>query len=354
MLAATAAAALAALALAGGAASEPAAISAKRAEAQQVLAQIRQIDSELDQVVDAYNRANERLGALEERLRETSRRLEIARSATRAAERNLEERVVALYQNGEQSILEVVFGSASLDDVLDRIDAAKRVSSQDKRLLRAVVAARAGYRVELQKLTAARAEQRKVVAERAAKRQEIESKLAERQRLYGSIRSEIERMQAAEQRRQARLAAEAERRLSEADASGGAAITIASPTTTAVPASRYGGVVGIALQYLGVPYRWGGASPSGFDCSGFVMYVFAQVGVSLPHSSYAQYGYGVPVSRDQLQPGDLVFFDGLGHEGIYIGGGQFVHAPHTGDVVKISSIDDSWYAATWVGARRIL
>jgi len=74
----------------------------------------------------------------------------------------------------------------------------------------------------------------------------------------------------------------------------------------------------------------------------------------LPHSSYAQYGYGVPVSRDQLQPGDLVFFDGLGHVGIYIGGDQFVHAPHTGDVVKISSLSEGWYTSTYVGARRIL
>ena len=107
------------------------------------------------------------------------------------------------------------------------------------------------------------------------------------------------------------------------------------------------------MRYLGVPYRWGGASPStGFDCSGFTMYVFAQVGISLPHSSYAQYGMGSPVSRSQLAPGDLVFFNGLGHEGIYIGGNQFIHAPHTGDVVKISSMT-GWYASTYVGARRV-
>ena len=110
--------------------------------------------------------------------------------------------------------------------------------------------------------------------------------------------------------------------------------------------------VQIARTQLGVPYVYGGASPGGFDCSGLVMYVFAQVGVSLPHSSYAQYGMGSPVSRDQLQPGDLVFFDGLGHVGIYVGGGSFIHAPHTGDVVKISSIS-GWYASTYVGARRI-
>jgi len=107
------------------------------------------------------------------------------------------------------------------------------------------------------------------------------------------------------------------------------------------------------MQYLGTPYVWGGASPGGFDCSGLVVYVFSQVGVSLPHSSYAQYGAGVPVSYDQLQPGDLVFFYGLGHVGIYVGGGNFIHAPHTGDVVKISSLSGS-YTSSYVGARRIL
>jgi cell wall-associated NlpC family hydrolase len=83
------------------------------------------------------------------------------------------------------------------------------------------------------------------------------------------------------------------------------------------------------------------------------MYVYAKIGISLPHHAASQYGYGRPVARSALQAGDLVFFNGLSHVGIYIGGGRFVHAPHTGDVVKISSIYDSWYAATWVGGRRL-
>jgi cell wall-associated NlpC family hydrolase len=82
------------------------------------------------------------------------------------------------------------------------------------------------------------------------------------------------------------------------------------------------------------------------------MYVYAQLGVSLPHYSGDQWTVGTPVTRDQLEPGDLVFFDGLGHEGIYIGNNEFVHAPHTGDVVKISSIT-GWYEATYMGARRV-
>jgi cell wall-associated NlpC family hydrolase len=171
------------------------------------------------------------------------------------------------------------------------------------------------------------------------------------------VRGEIARLQAAERARQEALTRRAQARLAAAPApslgSGSLIATEAATAAVAAPPSRYGGVVGIAMQYLGIPYKWGGASPStGFDCSGFIMYVYAQVGVSLPHNAAAQYGYGTPVSRSQLQPGDLVFFNGLGHNGIYIGGNQFIHSPHTGDVVKISSIT-GWYASTWVGARRI-
>jgi cell wall-associated NlpC family hydrolase len=119
------------------------------------------------------------------------------------------------------------------------------------------------------------------------------------------------------------------------------------PTSTGHPAAA-----SIALHYLGVPYQWGGATPAGFDCSGLVMYVFAQLGVQLPHFAAAQYELGSPVSRADLQPGDLVFFDSLNHVGIWLGGNQFVDAPQTGDVVKIETLSD-WYAKNYVGARRI-
>jgi cell wall-associated NlpC family hydrolase len=109
-------------------------------------------------------------------------------------------------------------------------------------------------------------------------------------------------------------------------------------------------VVAYAMQFLGIPYRWGGWDPStGFDCSGFTQYVYAHFGVSMAHYTGAQYGAFPQVPQDQLEPGDLVFFDGLGHVGLYMGGGQYIHAPHTGDVVKISSLGDR---GGYVGAVR--
>jgi peptidoglycan DL-endopeptidase CwlO len=114
------------------------------------------------------------------------------------------------------------------------------------------------------------------------------------------------------------------------------------------PGAGHAAAASIALRYLGVPYVWGGASPSGFDCSGLVMYVYAQLGISLPHYTVAQWNATDPISSPE--PGDLVFFNGLGHVGIYIGGGRFVNAPHTGSVVRIDSMSSF---GGYDGARRV-
>ena len=131
--------------------------------------------------------------------------------------------------------------------------------------------------------------------------------------------------------------------------------TAAKPRLENVPEPEVEGrprVVRIALRYLGTPYRWSGASPEGFDCSGFVMYVYSRIRISLPHNSAQLWGVGRFVPRHRLQPGDVVFFHGLGHVGIYIGRGRFVHSPQTGDVVKISRFSDGSYRSSYDGARR--
>jgi len=110
--------------------------------------------------------------------------------------------------------------------------------------------------------------------------------------------------------------------------------------------------VALAKRELGVRYVYGGESPSGFDCSGLMQYVYARLGVQIPRVAADQYRAGPHVSRADLRPGDLVFFDHLGHVGMYVGGGRFIHAPHTGTVVEISSLS-GWYSETYVGATRV-
>jgi cell wall-associated NlpC family hydrolase len=108
----------------------------------------------------------------------------------------------------------------------------------------------------------------------------------------------------------------------------------------------------MATAYLGAPYVWAGASPAGFDCSGLVSYVYGKVGVAIPHNAAQQFRYGTPVPRDRLRPGDLVFFNRLRHNGIYLGDGRFIHATEPGGV-KITRLDDDWFRTRWVGARRL-
>jgi cell wall-associated NlpC family hydrolase len=139
----------------------------------------------------------------------------------------------------------------------------------------------------------------------------------------------------------------------------GASKTADKPVTRKVShatavARKQAKVVKFARHLIGIPYVYGGVSPrSGFDCSGFTRFVYAHFGITLPHYSGAQFDRGSRVSRWGLRPGDLLFFDGLGHVGMYIGSGLFIHAPHSGTRVSIASIS-GWYAGRYDGARRLL
>ena len=322
------------------------------------MGQVQQLDSSLERAVEAYNLATTKLAKVRADLKQNHATLKVAKQSLRRAQAALAARVVQLYtSDGQESSMEVLLGASSLDDLVNRFDTVNRISAQDSKVLGEVVTFNDQVKAQEVRLKHAKAAAASLVRERAAARASIESQLSARRALLSSIQGQIKQLQAQEAARQAALRRQLQQQQVSTQStthtltSAVESATPAAPVGPAPPAT-HGGVVGIAMRYLGTPYVWGGASPSGFDCSGFVMYVYAQVGVSLPHSSYAQYGAGSPVSRGDLQAGDLVFFNGLGHVGIYVGGGSFIHAPHTGDVVKISSMT-GWYASTYVGARRV-
>ena len=322
-----------------------------------MLAQIQAMDAQMEKAVEAYNAANVRLDQIKHDLEVNQARLQTAKKNLVKARAQVSARLVALYTSDEPDTLSIIFGASSLGDLIERIDSANRIADEDARIAAEVKQYRNEVQTRQQALVKAQADQEQVVAERASQRASIESQLAERQALYSSIKDQIAQLEAAERARQARLAAQAkaaanQQQSAPAPAPAPAPSSGDSSGSSAPPPATHSSVVSIALQYLGVPYVWGGASPSGFDCSGLTMYAYAKVGVYLPHNAAMQYGMGSAVSQSQLAPGDLVFFSGLSHVGMYIGGGRFVHAPHTGDVVKISSLSESWYAATYVGARR--
>jgi peptidoglycan DL-endopeptidase CwlO len=352
----------------GSAAADPS-ISSKQAQAEAVLAEIHQMDATLEKAVESYNYANVQLEAIRGDLKLNANHLVVAKQSLITAQKRIAGRVRALYVNGSAGgAVEVLLGAESLDDLINRLEAVRRVGAQDAQVLGDVKKFKTEVIHRKAQLEKAQAAQVSVVAERASEKQSIESQLGERERLLSSIKDQIVELKAQEARHQAALAAQARARyqaqqqaatLAAAAPPQGSATdsTLSSDLTSSdsipvAPPSQYGGVVGIAMQYLGIPYIYGGSTPAGFDCSGFVSYVYAQVGVSLPHHAASQYNYGTPVSQSDLQPGDLVFFNGLDHVGLYIGGGQFIHSPHTGDVVKISAIS-GWYSDTWVGARRL-
>jgi cell wall-associated NlpC family hydrolase len=371
-------------------------LKAKQAQAEAVLVQVNKLNQSFEASVEAWNGARYQLAVTKRELILDRRRLRSAEKERRVAMAHVAARLRALFESNDDqnTTLGIVLGSSSVSDMLDRLDAARAVAAADRKLTQRATAARNRYAAAAR--TAAQTVQRRTVAfqQRDRERRRIGSLLDERKRLLAGVESEVAKLEAeqaaAEAARQAKLRAEARARLAAearalkaqeaaaaarakaattptttAEAPTPAAPPTVTPVTTATTATTSAPPVPtipagpghpeaatIALRYLGIPYLWGGASPgTGFDCSGLVMYVYAQLGISLPHYAAAQYQLGTPVDRSQLQPGDLVFFDGLDHVGIYIGNGQFVHAPQTGDVVKITAVAD--FGNGYVGARRL-
>jgi cell wall-associated NlpC family hydrolase len=344
-------------------------IRAQRERAKAVLAQVDQIGQHLQAVEDQAWNAKQRLVVVKRSLRQNEYRLHVAKGNLHGAQQRVMQRLYSLYVNGSPSTIDVIAGAKSVSQMIDRAESAQVLSNQDAALGRQALSFEHAVQQRERQLQHLKSTREAALAELEAKQRTVASELAHQKRLLASIHTTIQHLQQQEAERERRAQAAAEARLraqlaaQQAAAAAAAAQASQSQPSNAVVSPPVSIPVGnssvghpqaaqIALRYLGVPYVWGGSTPSGFDCSGLVMYVYAQLGISLPHYTVAQWNATLPISTSEMQPGDLVFFDGLGHVGIYIGGGQFVHAPHTGTVVQISSLS-GYYAGSLVGARRV-
>ncbi len=341
-------------------------IRAERAHERAVLAQVDQIGVKLQAAQDARWNAIQQLRLVKQSLVKNEFRLHVARGNLHKAQRQLMQRLYSLYVSGSPSTIEVLAGAGSLSQILDRAEAARVLSNQDAAL--GMQALRFEHAVQARERQLKQLKQKRVqtVARRNAEAQNVAAELGQQKRLLASIHTTLSQLvaQEAARERAARIAAEAQlraeqaaRRAAQRAAEAQAQQSTSNPVITppppvdipiGSPGAGHAAAASIALRYLGVPYVWGGASPSGFDCSGLVMYVYAQLGISLPHYTVAQWNATDPISSPE--PGDLVFFNGLGHVGIYIGGGRFVNAPHTGSVVRIDSMSNF---GGYDGARRV-
>jgi len=363
-------------------------LQAQRQRAKVVYAQVSAINARLDGVVQAWDGARVQLASVETALRANEAQLRVARSNLAAAQTRIAQRLVQLYISPNPDSAAVLAGATSISDLIDRLEAVHVLTAQDSAI--GQQAQRFQQQVSRREtlLRRERRQRAQTLARLGARRRTIARDLASEQRLLATIHQSIQTLEAQQAARARRLAALAQARVARrvalarqeaaADALAPAPFQAdpadpptqpttppAAPSAPAAPPSptapplvpapaptTHAEAASIAARYLGVPYVWGGESPAGFDCSGLVSYVYAQLGVSLPHYTVSQWNATIPIATTDLQPGDLVFFDGLGHVGIYIGGGQFIHAPHTGTVVQIASLGGYW-AAHLDGARRV-
>lgn len=374
---------------------DPAALSQAQREAQELRNLIDELDTKLSAADEKYNYAAQQLK--ETRAEQAKTKAELAKTENDLADARdqLMTRLVEIYKGGQVSMIEVLLDANTYSDFVNRLDQLGRISEQDSRLVTRV----GDYLTQVKDQQARLAEQARdekiKVAQLEDAKQNVAAQLDAQEKALQGKQAQIAQLEREEEARQARLAAAARAAAARAAAeaaqeqerattrvaatprsnsdassdnssparSGSTGSTQTGRSTNTTVASSHNSnsntdssasgarakVVSLAMNYLGVPYVWGSSNPKGFDCSGLVMYVYAKVGVNLPHSSAMQYNCGRHISKSELRPGDLVFFySPIHHVGIYIGGGQMINARTGG--VRI----DSAFWSSYAGACRVL
>jgi peptidoglycan DL-endopeptidase CwlO len=322
---------------AASAVAAPQSKAAKMAQARAIKGQVDRLDNQLSIADERYNLASLRHGTLLSQARAAQRRMRKANARIGVLQLHLGTRASDMYRTGPLGFIDVLLGTKSFDELASMWDVLKNLNRDD---------AIAVSQMKVAKAEAAAAHAELSVKEQASARQvavmrdqtrTYRSMLAARSAKLKGLETEIRNIEAAQQ---AAAMAAARRGIY----GGNPGANYPAPT---IPA--HGSVVAYARSRLGCPYVYAASGPGAFDCSGLTMWCYRQIGISLPHSSSAQFGSGQHVSRADLQPGDLVFFGSpIHHVGMYIGGGMMIEAPHTGASVRVAPA----FRSDYVGACR--
>ena len=321
--------------------------------------QVNQFSLSIANVQAAVTANDHRLAALKSRMDLLRKRIVHDGREVKSCRRALRHQLRVMYEKGAVSYLSVLFAASSWHDFLNRMDLLVTISRTNRNLelhLQALTAALSlderSLGADYRQIAQRRNEDELLLQQDTILQQKKQAALFDMQhKLQGVIARHGELESQIVLTHQQIQAIEAQTAAAEAKMKNS---TYVAQATAGMGSVNVKNLLAYANSFMGTPYVWGGTSPSGFDCSGFVQYVFAHFGISLPRTSYAQYDVGTHVAYDQLQPGDLVFFAtngaGASHVGIYIGGGEFIGADTYATGVHIDSFSISYWMAHFVGA----
>jgi len=313
---------------------------------QEVETKIEEFDNEIEQIMTKTEENKVKISETEKAIESSTDQIKKVEVETQKEQKLFNSRMRVMYINGSDGYMSIILDSESFADFVSRVDNIKTVIGFDKKILdrfetvqnelnkkqlslnktkKSLFSLQVENKQKIDKIMVAKESQNKLITELNSKENISAENIIEPQ---SSINKSLTK-------------------ISEIRKSANAY----SPSRGSATVSE-SAIIAYASNFLGTPYLWGGTTPSGFDCSGFTQYVYAHFGISVGRTTFDQIKAGIEVSRDNLKPGDLVFFgtfDNPHHMGMYIGDNNYIHAPHTGDVIKISALGRDDY----VTARRV-